>query len=238
MYKKNENKIENYTDTNIEIFISKYNENIDYLKDEPFNQYSITIYNKGNEEYFKPQNLTENLTLNNVGVCVHSYLFFITKNYDNLPNITIFLPGSCMDQHKKEKTLKTIEKVKETNNSVFYCNHLDDYSSIYNFTLENWTPTNSENRSLNNDTSLRLCDIRPFGKWYDYVFNGININDINYHGIFAVSKQHILNRPKESYEELIEYVDKNKNEECAHYFERAFLSVFYPIDKMLVNFVF
>jgi hypothetical protein len=47
--------------------------------------------------------------------------------------------------------------------------------------------------------------------------------------IFAVSNQHIKNRSKESYKELIKYVNRNKNEECAHYIERAILAVFHPI---------
>ena len=35
----------------------------------------------------------------------------------------------------------------------------------------------------------------------------------------------------QSYEELITYVNKNKNDECAHFFERSFISVFYPIEN-------
>jgi hypothetical protein len=57
----------------------------------------------------------------------------------------------------------------------------------------------------------------------------VTINGVNYFTIFAVSREHIRNRSKESYKELINLVNKDKNEETAHYFERAFLAVFHPI---------
>ena len=33
------------------IVVSRYNEKLDWLKDEPFNKYSVIIYNKGNDEF-------------------------------------------------------------------------------------------------------------------------------------------------------------------------------------------
>lgn len=228
-------KIEGFEDSHIELVISRYNENLEWLKDEPFSKYTQIIYNKGsNEDFFKSSRLKQNIPLENVGVCVHTYLYHIINNYDNLADVTVFLPGSCMDSHKKEKTLKTIEYVDKTKNSVFIVDHLenninDKNNSIYNFTLENYELANSKNKELNTDQKLNKCSIRPFGKWYDHLFPDININSINYNGIFAVSREHIQNRTKESYQELITYVNKDKNEECAHYFERAFLAVFHPI---------
>ena len=49
---------------------------------------------------------------------IHTYLKYI-DNYNNLPDFVIFLPGSCYNKNKINKTLNTL-KFKETKNSVFY----------------------------------------------------------------------------------------------------------------------
>jgi hypothetical protein len=221
-------------ENNIELLVSRYNEDLEWLNDDLFNKYYTTIYNKGpNENYYKPKLLKEEIKLDNVGVCVHSYLYYIITNYEKLPNIVVFLPGSCMDNHKKDLTMKTMKKVEEINDTVFYTyeNKLGVKEELYDFTIDNHNLANSNNRDINNDSSLRKCDIRPFGRWYNSLFPNINIYNINYNGIFAVSKEHILNRSKESYIELIKFVSNDINEECAHYFERSFLALFYPIPK-------
>jgi hypothetical protein len=218
----------------VEIIVSRYNEDLEWLNSEIIEDFPVIIYNKGlNEDFYKPQHLKNVISLDNVGVCVHTYLYHIIENYDNLSDVTIFLPGSCMDDHKKEKTMNTIKKTKDTKNTVFYAGHFDKTvaSELYNFSLDNYSLANSKNKDLNSDKTLNNCDIRPFGKWYETLFPNIDISHVNYYGIFSVSREHILNRSKESYEELIQYVNKNKNEECAHYFERAFFAVFYPIPE-------
>jgi hypothetical protein len=130
-------------------------------------------------------------------------------------------------------TLKTIEKSMETNNSVFYVanygTNILGLSNIYDFTLDVWPSTNQKNKDLNTDFDLYKSDIRPFGKWYEAVFPGIEVTAVNYMTIFSVSKEHIRQRTKESYEELIKQVNRHKNEESAHYFERGLLAVFHPI---------
>jgi glutaredoxin len=224
---------------NIEIVVSRYNEDLEWLKSKKF-RYPTTIYNKGtNDNFYKPKGCKV-VKLPNVGVCVHTYLHHIIENYDNLSEITMFLPGSCMDSHKQNKTLTTLSKTMATKNTVFIVNKhenniLDDIS-ISNFQLDDWKSTNVQNQELNTESSLKKCKIRPFGKWYNQNFPNITVNSINYHGIFSISKAHIQNRSKDSYKELIKFVQTHKNEECAHYFERAFLAVFHPIpDEFLYN---
>ena len=163
-------------------------------------------------------------------MCDQTYLYHIIKNYDNLADITIFLPGSCMDNHKKEKTNNVINNTIKTNNTVIYASEIKK-NSMYNFELNNWGTTNLKNKELNNETKLRRCDIYPFGKWYDEVFPNITLKYITYVGIFSVSKKHIHNRSKKSYEEIIKYVNKDKNEECAHYIERSWIYIFDPLPK-------
>jgi hypothetical protein len=231
------NTVVDNMDTNIvnkscQLVISHYNEDLSYLNDVPFVDNTQIIYTKGiiSPECLQCDNI---IKLDNVGVCVHTYLHHIIENYDNLADVTVFLPGSCMDDHKKMITLDTINNAVKTNNSVFYVTNYGDnilnIPDIYNFTIENYLSTNQKNKDLNADNELSKSDVRPFGKWYETVFPETDITSVNYMGIFAVSKSHIQNRSKESYEELIKYVNRHKNEESAHYFERSFLAVFNPI---------
>jgi len=215
--------------------ISHYNEDLTYLNEKPFSDYKQIIYTKGVNDP-KCEQCAEFIKLDNVGVCIHTYLKYIIDNYDNLPKIVIFLAASCMDEHKKDKTLKTLQKVEDTQDSVFMVTTYQEpvAKSLYDFVLDVYPVANEKNRSLNPDMTMSKSEIRPFGKWYEKHFNGIDIYAVNYQTLFAVSREHILNRSKESYENLIKLVDRHKNEESAHYFERAMLAIFHPVpDKCL-----
>jgi hypothetical protein len=223
---------ETYSD--IAIVVSHYNENIEYLDNEPFSEFEQIIYTKG-ENKPKCSSCANIKQLPNVGVCNHTILYHIVNHYDTLHDITIFLPASCLDERKREITLQTIQKVKETNDSVFYCvaynNVKDDF---YNFQLDKYENANSANKALNPDTYLRPATIRPFGRWYENHFQGIDIQHVNYTSIFAVSKQHIHSRSVSFYRKLLEEVSHDKNEETAHYLERATLALFYPIPEKCI----
>ena len=242
-------KKEMFENKNIVLVVARYNEDLEWLKNEPFNKYDVIVYNKGdNDNFYKSPKIRSIINLENVGVCVHTYLYHIIHHYDNLDNITVFLPGSCMDEigpnektyMKKKQTLQTMQKMEETNNSAFVIHvHTDQPidKEFYHFTITNYPMNNLQNIEKNSDDYLRLCDIRPFGKWFQHVFKDIEIHDLGYKGIFALTREHIRNRSNASYIDLISYVDKDKNEESAHYFERSFLAVFHPIpENCLINY--
>jgi hypothetical protein len=220
--------MENKEDT--VMVISHYNEDLSYLNEKPFSNYKQIVYTKGVNDP-KCAQCAEFIKLDNVGVCIHTYLKYIIDNYENLPKIVIFLAASCMDNHKKDKTLKTIKNVEETKDSVFLVTTYQQpvSKSLQDFVLDFYPVANEKNRSLNTDFTMSKSEIRPFGKWYEKHFPDIDIYAVNYQTLFAVSREHILNRSKESYKELIKLVDKHKNEESAHFFERAMLAIFHPV---------
>ena len=225
----------------IELLVSRYNEDLNWLQNEPFINYTVSIYNKSNNyNFYKPPKLKEIVNLENVGVSVHSYFYYIINNYEKLPDIVVFLPGSAMNSHKEQKTLNVINKTIETKNSVFFERNVGNVkNTFYDFKLDEYIVTDLKNRELNYEGKLQNCDVRPFGKWYEHLFKDIDIKHANILGIFSVSKNHILNKSKQYYEELIKYVERHKNEECAHYFERSFLAVFHPIpDECIYDFSF
>ena len=215
----------------IQCVIARYNENTDWFKEEPFNYFDMICYNKGPK---LPENcFTENckvINLDNVGRCDHTYLYHIIKNYNNLADVTIFLPASCMDSHKKEFTFNVIKHVLETKNTVLQGGILNDVrTDLYNFTLDEWRATNPDNITVNPESTLEKSPIRPFGKWYDENFDpNLKIKVFCFYGIIAIAREHIIQHPIERYERLIKYINTSSNPEAGHYMERSWGAIFYP----------
>ena len=83
------------------IVVSRYNENLDWLKEYPFNLYSVIIYNKGhNDDFYKPDKLIKIVNIENIWRESHTYLYHIVHNYDQLHDIIIFLPGSTNAEYR------------------------------------------------------------------------------------------------------------------------------------------
>jgi hypothetical protein len=209
--------------SNIDIVVSRFNENIEYLNTEPFNQFNIIVYNKGPYE-INYLNNAKILTLPNVGRESHTYLHHIITNYNNLPDIIIFLPGSCLAKNKKGLTYFKIKKVLETKSSVFGA---FKEGINYEFSLEDNINSNKDNLIINTTHELVLCPERPFGKWFEKNFeNTSKFKGTSYNGVFAVHKKDITKFPISYYENLIKYLNDSENTECGHYFERSWPSIF------------
>jgi len=89
-----------YAELDVQVVVSKFNENLDWLNRAPFSGYPVKVYNKGpNEGARNGLRACTTRVLPNVGRESHTYLHHIIENYDSLANITVFLPGSA-DQMK------------------------------------------------------------------------------------------------------------------------------------------
>ncbi len=239
-YKNNIEKYENENKNKITIIIARYKEDISYLLNDEFKNYHIIIYNKGNEiSNQEIINKYKIIQLPNVGKCDHTYLHHIIENYDNISDVTIFLPASfyLMD-YKKNRGLKVIEKANETNNTVFPVTNVGssvletDY--LNNFALDTWKTSFGNNQESNQSYQTKLSPERPYGKWYEKHFPNNKCPYVCYMGIFAISKEDIHKNPLEKYKSLISYVDDDVNPEAGHFIERAWVSLFYPIDESCV----
>jgi hypothetical protein len=228
IYNKNN---ENFKNTNnIELVVSRYNENLNWLNDNPFNDYPVICYNKGINDNFKIKNEHKIIKLPNVGRCDHTYLYHIINNYDNLADITVFLPGSNNMPNKFNKSKKLIEEIEKYKNTVFigdkYNNVRDD---LYNFQIDNWSASYSDNKLINNENKLTHANVRPFGNWYKKHFKDIEIDCVSFYSILGIHKKHILQKPKKYYENLMKELEVSSNPEVGHYFERSWNAIFYPL---------
>lgn len=169
---------------NFHIVVARYNENIEWTK-----QFSnVIIYNKG----IPLQNSYEQIFLNNVGREPHTYYKHIFDNYNNLAEYTIFLQGNPFDH------------------SPNLISNLNNYIN---------------NKELNIDFEflsewIISCNIKgcihhpglPLIETYEKIFNekipNENINFLFGAGAqFIVSRERILQRPKEFYLNIIEILE-------------------------------
>lgn len=217
----------------IEIVVSRYNENLEWLKEEPFNKYPVICYNKGpNSDFYKPAKMRI-VNVENVGRCDHTYLYHIVKNYDKLAKHTMFLPGSCNMPNKNYKARRWISEIEKSDNGVFIGLKEEKgiKSSLYDFKLDEWAASDDKNRSLNPENKLALSETRPFGKWYEKHFGNSIVPYYTLGGVMGIEKSSIIQHPKSYYEKLLLELDKHSNPEVGHYYERAWAAIFHPMNN-------
>jgi hypothetical protein len=179
--------------------------------------------------------------LPNSGLEVHSFLYHIINNYDQLANITAFFQGSIELPNKYKRAIETICESVKRNTTILSTGfeRTNIKSELYNFTMDKYKmrhPT-IENNDINENT--HPCKTRPFGKWYEELFGDTVTTRIAFNNVMAIKREHILRRPKEFYQKLITFledIDVGIQPEAVHYFERAWEAIFYPLDYN-VNFI-
>jgi hypothetical protein len=220
---------------NIEMVIARYAEDMEWIKESPYNQFPYIVYNKGKtESYAKTDKFIKEIKLPNVGREAHTYLYHITENYDNLADLTIFLPGSIELEHKTESSTKLFNDMKDKNYKGSFMSCTMDESSVLDKEGEFYTSlygaSNKKNMSENGDINMKPSEHRPLKNWYEHHFGEKNkqYTCFSKNAIFAISKSTILDKPKSYYQSLIETVNDHQNNEDIHFFERTWNTVFYP----------
>jgi hypothetical protein len=224
----------------VDLVVARYKENLDWL-----NKYSDTrfqnvfIYNKSDSPVEDCKNQYANCVIKNlpnVGVCDHTYLYHIIENYDRLADVTVFAPGSASLDYKAGVFKTTIDKTLTTKDSVLnvYKFDVDVDKAMYNFRTVNYVPSSSENRDQDNFNNVPALPT-PFGVWYRKNFPEVNIPYSSFWGIFAASKEHIHQRPKSFYQEMINQVNTNTFHEASHFIERSWCSIFWPLPEKCIH---
>lgn len=217
---------------NIDIIVSRYNEDLEWMNEEPFNKFQYIVYNKGLNDEFCKNNVKEIINLPNLGKCDHTYLYHVVNNYDNLADIIIFFPGSLNAEYKKQKAVKILNYVISSgyNNAFFLGNYQNDiFETFKDFKLDDWKTSDEKNYKLNSESQLQLCRLRPYGKWYRYFFGNIKAKWNTYLGIFSIDKKDIVQHPRQRYELLVNTLSSHSNPEAGHYIERSWGAIFYPM---------
>lgn len=237
IFNKNINNVEKFINKkkDIDIIIARYNEDLKWTLEKPFNKYQYIVYNKGTNNDFEKSRVKKIINLPNVGKCDHTYVYHIIKNYDNLSDIQLFLPGSVDMPHKKKIASKILYEIEERNKAVFISlNETDVLKNHYNTQFTEYMTTYEANRNINPEIYLKKSSIRPFGKWFENKFGNIKVDCMIYYGVFSIDKNDILQHPKSRYENLIDDLSDHSNPEAGHYFERSWCAIFYPLKNTFI----
>lgn len=225
---------------NLQIVIARYNEDLEWLKEEPFNQYPVIVYNKGpNQNFYHAPNIKEVIPVKNIGRDAHTMLYHIIKNYDNIADVTVFLPGSAQLGHKLPKAKSQVIECAKHNDTVIIKNASGYYPNgiqkdLNDFQIDDYVSTDTKNKDLNPENKLLPAEIRPFGKWHETRFPNIQTNYVSYNCIIGISKKDILQHPKSYYENLIRELSTHSSPEVVHYYERAWFSIFTPNNNAVI----
>ena len=221
----------------IEIIISRYNEDLKWTLEYPFNKYKYIVYNKGDNDEYEKTNVISSINLINQGKCDHTYLYHMYHHYYQLSDIVVFLPGCLNENYFKVEKAKLVLELIEIHNEAFFIadyksnnNILDD---IYYFKLDNYKSMSKANLEKNDDVTFRKSKIRPFGKWYKNNFD-YNIQHISLFGIFSLSKIDIHNHNKSVYFKYMRSLEGAVNDELSHYFERSWEAIVYPMKNTYI----
>lgn len=218
-------------DYTVNIIVARFNENLDWMNEEPFNKFSYIVYNKGENEDFEKKYIKSIIHLPNVGRCDHTYLYHIVNNFDNLGNINVFFPGSLNLHYKKEKAKNLLNNILKYKKAIFSSQITVKgvKNEFKDFVLENHKCMDSSNFSLNNETKVQPALIRPFGKWFNFHFGNIYVKYYTYYAIFSIQKADIIKHDINRYKKLLAGVEIHSNPEVGHFLERSWAAVFHPL---------
>ena len=211
----------------VDLVVARYEEDISWIKRIPENMYSrLFIYNKGSDIELNFTKIIFN-SLPNYGRESHTYLKHVIDNYDNLGDITLFIPGSALHREDKRKRLMRIIDHLKNNRESIIIGYKDKnlINATYNFSIDSYTVTNEVNRKKNPESKLHPAEDRPLRKWFDKRFSGEAITCVSFTGIFAASRDDIRKRPVEFYKSLLDE-HSHSNPEVVHYSERLWKNIF------------
>jgi hypothetical protein len=204
------------------IIVARYNENIQWLKEEADN---CIFYNKGTK-----MNISNEIILPNVGRESETYLNYIINNYNNLPDIVIFTQANISD-HRGSNDVNYLFKLKEEAEMygkslpTVHHNYINNPSKYWG-PFWNIHPEYKEPYYLNNN--YKNNNRKTFFDWFVEFINNNYPNPINIYGngLFAVQKKIILQKPLDYYKLLITQVNHHINPAEGHFFERSWFYIF------------
>jgi hypothetical protein len=168
------------------IVLSYFNSDINWIKDIP-QEYEIIIYNKGTTPLIIDREIKE-IKLENHGRESHSYIRYISDNYEKLSDITFF---SQANPHEHISSFIDLLDITDSfwfsDLGYYYC-YLDGTPTHPNLPISNF---------------CKKINLSPPEKIY-----------FKPNGIFSVKKENILNRPKFFYDNILNIIEHtNKHNE-------------------------
>ena len=220
--------------------LTRYNEYIDWVQGILKYVDYIYIYNKGsNTKLFKSLVLSEDdlkkiqiQTLPNIGRIDHSIAYHITKNWENLDDIIISLPGSVLMCAKKgaylNMVIRNIKNIKSKYNG-FYSPRFHKTTENFTYNINNYMAEGLCNR--NNNLFIK-SEYPDFQAWKIAIVDVLPMKYLAMRGMFIVCKENIKHISKEIYDNLVISLSVGDNIENGHFAERIWAHLFRQYDNV------
>ncbi|KAJ7354978.1 hypothetical protein OS493_028637 [Desmophyllum pertusum] len=200
-----------------EFVIAHYNESLDWIR--PIVNHTH-VYHKGKDLQPPPLHLYAWERLPNVGRESHTYLYHIIKNYEKLPEITVFLQGDSSHLHGEyiKNPMEYVYNIKKNINCAVGISRLASWGRIKH--LEKW-------RNFIRSGAMRIAKF-TVGRFFQKLFGFKHPRYVHWcpGACFATTREIIQKHPKDFYIKAISYVDNHRNPEEGHYFERLWSTIF------------
>lgn len=201
------------------IVASFYNENEKWLL--PYNK-NVIVYNKGPKVLSSKFNAFPVVyEVPNVGRESETYLQYIIAYYDKLPNVVLFTQGHVLDHVSQETLLCSILRA-YTNNGYAAPENLKGTT--------NWSKIDHGGKYLQALKTGKMFKVDyTLGQFFEKIFPSrkLPLQCVYYRcGLFACTKECILQHPKEFYENAYSLIPHHMDPEVGHYFERIWYYMF------------
>lgn len=234
-YEINNKCLKNTLSKSVDIIIARYNEDLKWTLDYPFNKFRYIVYNKGNNDNFIKKNIKSVINLNNVGREGHTYLYHIVNNFNNLADINVFLPGSLEIKYKNKKAKRILNRILKYNQAFFItpvCPFINNIFNNYSYSVYNTSSIFNKPTHNNNVTPAKF---RPYNKWYEHHFNKKNNHNLSNLGIFSIHKNDIIQHPKSRYYNILKELSTSSNPEEGFFLEISIYPLFEPLNNTIIE---
>jgi len=215
----------------VDLVIARYMEDLSWLSAYENHSFRrVIIYNKGSPmKCPEMKSLCEVRQLKNVGFCDHTYLYHMVNEYENLADITVFLPGSADLPHKRKYMEKIIKLAFNGEPALFGLEVRSLYEDMKTFALDSSTLSDPDNQRNGKAYILHPASPRPYGAWLKhYLPSQVNCPYVSYKGLHSFSKEMIRKHPVNFYNPFLNQLSHHRFPEVAHYIERTLAALVYP----------
>ena len=233
-----------------QIVVARYCENVDWLTQHSRLAANLLIYDKNDsgddnkdDDHRSPSSPSPSpsppppvavVRLPNVGRESDTYLRYIIAHYSALPEVVVFTQANIEDHFPKKNCvfflLRLLNEALVHGKSLPVCRYLHrpDRFDPHNY---HFSPTfNYSARSRTFFLQDNYLDNTPtmFETWFRTHIQSEYPNPISVycHGLFAVRRELVLNRPLAFYERLLKQVSHHVNPAEGHFVERSWFYIF------------
>jgi len=163
----------------------------------------------------------------NVGYNIYDTFYFIVNNYNNLPDVCVFIKGNVLNRAEPHCTKEKFDRI--INNNIL--TPIESYEHIVQSQAQ-ILDENGGYMEINNSWYINAVGVKKFFNSFDQFLNTVFEDAVHRHwnrfapgANYIVPKDNILFYSKDFYKRLMGYVDYHQTPSEAHVLERAMFTI-------------